>query len=68
MIRKAGFLAGALALVWLAIPAAATGNCTVQCFDRTMSTVTESTAQGCVDYGYRFCANHGGLLAVQYGP
>jgi hypothetical protein len=29
MIRKAGFLVGALALVWLAIHAAATGNCTV---------------------------------------
>ena len=69
MIRKACFLfmVGALTLLGFAAPAAA-GTCTVQCFDLTMSSASEPSGPDCVAYGNRFCADHGGLRAVMFGP
>jgi hypothetical protein len=68
MIRKASFLLGALALVWLAIPAAATPTCTAQCNDLTMFTGSASGPSDCYPYGTEVCSNHGGLRGLLYQP
>jgi hypothetical protein len=69
MIRKASFLLVALALVWLAIPASATGTCTAQCNDLTMFIgPAPDGPSDCFPYGTRVCADHGGLRGLLYQP
>ncbi len=69
MILKAAFLAGALALVWLAMPASATGTCTAQCNDLTMFTgPAPNGPSDCYPYGTEVCSDHGGLRGLLYQP